>query len=162
MVKNDPQLLSVKLVLQWLLRLVTLTLVVGDLATYVNKLTKSDVSLMHLTSRQIIIISWWSILKVAVICWSWCLLLLLLVQEVLVLLLVDYYWWITLLLSMVQLWSIRSQERFSVKVGSVKLTAGASDVTVSSLVVTRSGLGNAADISSVQLTQNGVALVSLY
>lgn len=46
----------------------------------------------------------------------------------------------------------------SVKVGSVKLTAGASDVTVSSLVVTRSGLGNAADISSVQLTQNGVAL----
>lgn len=46
----------------------------------------------------------------------------------------------------------------SVKVGSVKLTAGASDVTVSSLVVTRSGLGNAADISSVQLTQNGIAL----
>jgi S-layer homology domain len=46
----------------------------------------------------------------------------------------------------------------SVKVGSVKLTAGSADVTVSSLVVTRSGLGNAADISSVQLTQNGVAL----
>ncbi|GAB0175262.1 MAG: hypothetical protein HHAS10_11410 [Candidatus Altimarinota bacterium] len=46
----------------------------------------------------------------------------------------------------------------SVKVGSVKLTAGAADVTVSSLVVSRSGLGNAADISSVQLTQNGVAL----
>lgn len=46
----------------------------------------------------------------------------------------------------------------SVKVGSVKLTAGSADVTVSSLVVSRSGLGNAADISSVQLAQNGVAL----
>lgn len=45
----------------------------------------------------------------------------------------------------------------SVKVGSVKLTA-TSDTTVSSVVVTRSGLGNVAGISSLQLAQNGVAV----
>ena len=43
----------------------------------------------------------------------------------------------------------------SVKVGTVKLTAGAADVTVSSVVVTRSGLGPVADISAVVLAQNG-------
>ena len=40
----------------------------------------------------------------------------------------------------------------SVKVGAVKLTAGSSDVTVRSLVVSRSGLGNSTDIS----TTNGI------
>ena len=40
----------------------------------------------------------------------------------------------------------------SVKVGAVKLTAGTTDVTVSSMVVSRSGLGNATDI----LSSNGV------
>ncbi len=51
----------------------------------------------------------------------------------------------------------------SVKVGSVKLTAGASDVTVRSLVVTRSGLGNANDIASnngIRAAQNGVVVSS--
>jgi hypothetical protein len=51
----------------------------------------------------------------------------------------------------------------SVKVGSVKLTAGAKDVTVRSLVVSRSGLGNAADIVSsngVRAAQNGVVISS--
>lgn len=43
----------------------------------------------------------------------------------------------------------------SVKVGTVKLTAGAADVTVSSVVVSRSGLGPVADISAVVLAQNG-------
>lgn len=43
----------------------------------------------------------------------------------------------------------------SVKIGTVKLTAGAADVTVSSVVVTRSGLGPVADISAVVLAQNG-------
>jgi hypothetical protein len=43
----------------------------------------------------------------------------------------------------------------SVKVGTVKLTAGTSDVTVSSVVVGRSGLGNVADVSAVVLAQNG-------
>ncbi len=43
----------------------------------------------------------------------------------------------------------------SVKVGTVKLTAGTTDVTVSSVVVSRSGLGPVADISSLVLAQNG-------
>jgi hypothetical protein len=43
----------------------------------------------------------------------------------------------------------------SVKVGTVKLTAGTSDVTVSSVVVSRSGLGPVTDISSLVLAQNG-------
>ena len=43
----------------------------------------------------------------------------------------------------------------SVKVGTVKLTAGAADVTVSSVVVSRSGLGQVTDISSLVLAQNG-------
>ena len=43
----------------------------------------------------------------------------------------------------------------AVKVGTVKLTAGATDVTVSSLVVSRSGLGPVSDISSLVLAQNG-------
>jgi S-layer homology domain len=46
----------------------------------------------------------------------------------------------------------------SVKVGTIKLTAGAAATTVSSVVVTRSGLGNVADISSLQLAQAGVAV----
>ena len=45
----------------------------------------------------------------------------------------------------------------SVKVGTIKLTAGAAATTVSSVVVTRSGLGNVADIASLQLAQAGVA-----
>ena len=45
----------------------------------------------------------------------------------------------------------------SVKVGSIKITAGAVATTVSSVVVTRSGLGNVAGISSLQLAQAGVA-----
>jgi hypothetical protein len=45
----------------------------------------------------------------------------------------------------------------SVKVGTIKLTAGAAATTVSSVVVTRSGLGNVADISGVQLAMGGVA-----
>lgn len=51
----------------------------------------------------------------------------------------------------------------SVKVGAVKLTAGDKDVTVRSLVVTRSGLGNAADINStngIRAAQNGVVVSS--
>jgi S-layer homology domain len=43
----------------------------------------------------------------------------------------------------------------AVKVGTIKVTAGTSDVTVSSVVVSRSGLGNVADISSLVLAQNG-------
>ncbi len=45
----------------------------------------------------------------------------------------------------------------SVKVGTIKLTAGAAATTVSSVVVTRSGLGNVSDISGIQLAQAGVA-----
>ncbi len=51
----------------------------------------------------------------------------------------------------------------SVKVGSVKLMAGSSDVTVRSLAVTRSGLGNSADISAnngIRAAQNGVVVSS--
>ena len=51
----------------------------------------------------------------------------------------------------------------SVKVGAVKLTAGSKDVTVQSMVVTRSGLGNAADISTtngIRASQNGVLVSS--
>ena len=51
----------------------------------------------------------------------------------------------------------------SVKVGTVKLSANAGDVTVQSLTVSRSGLGNAADISStngVRASQNGVVISS--
>jgi hypothetical protein len=51
----------------------------------------------------------------------------------------------------------------SVKVGTVKLMAGASDVTVRSLAVTRSGLGNSADIASnngIRAAQNGVIVSS--
>ena len=43
----------------------------------------------------------------------------------------------------------------SVKVGTMKLTAGAADVTVSSVVISRSGLGPVTDISSLVLAQNG-------
>lgn len=50
------------------------------------------------------------------------------------------------------------QNASSVKVGSIKLSAATSDVTVSSVVITRSGLGNASSISSLQLSQNGVAV----
>jgi hypothetical protein len=45
----------------------------------------------------------------------------------------------------------------SVKVGTVKIMATA-DTTVSSLVITRSGLGDVNGVDSVQLTQNGVAV----
>ncbi len=51
----------------------------------------------------------------------------------------------------------------SVKVGAVKLTAGTTDVTVQSLVVSRSGLGNASDITSsngIRAAQNGVVVSS--
>ncbi len=51
----------------------------------------------------------------------------------------------------------------SIKVGAVKLTAGTADVTVQSLVVTRSGLGNANDITSsngVRASQSGVVISS--
>ncbi|MBC7498268.1 S-layer homology domain-containing protein [Candidatus Gracilibacteria bacterium] len=51
----------------------------------------------------------------------------------------------------------------SIKVGAVKLTAGTSDVTVQSMVVSRSGLGNANDITSsngVRAAQNGVVISS--
>ena len=51
----------------------------------------------------------------------------------------------------------------SVKVGSVKFTAGAKDVTVRSLTVNRSGLGNATDIVSsqgVRAAQSGVIVSS--
>ena len=51
----------------------------------------------------------------------------------------------------------------SVKVGSVKLTAGSTNVTVQSLVVSRSGLGNANDITSsngIRAAQNGVVISS--
>jgi S-layer homology domain len=43
----------------------------------------------------------------------------------------------------------------SVKVGAIKLTAGAADVIVNSVTVTRSGLGPVADIYTVSLAQNG-------
>jgi S-layer homology domain len=46
----------------------------------------------------------------------------------------------------------------SVKVGSIKLTAGAATTTVSSVVVTRSGLGDVAGIDTLQLAQSGVAI----
>jgi hypothetical protein len=51
----------------------------------------------------------------------------------------------------------------SVKVGTVKLTAGSSDVTVRSLTVARSGLGNASDITTnngIRAAQNGVVISS--
>lgn len=51
----------------------------------------------------------------------------------------------------------------SVKVGAVKLTAGTTDVTVQSMVVSRSGLGNAGDITSsngIRAAQNGVVVSS--
>lgn len=51
----------------------------------------------------------------------------------------------------------------SVKVGTVKLTAGAKDVTVRSLTVSRSGLGNAQDIlanQGIRAAQNGVIVSS--
>lgn len=51
----------------------------------------------------------------------------------------------------------------SVKVGTVKLTAGTSAVTVSSLVVSRSGLGEATDIKSsngIRAAQSGVIISS--
>jgi S-layer homology domain len=51
----------------------------------------------------------------------------------------------------------------SVKVGAVKLTAGTTDVTVSSMVVSRSGLGNATDILSsngIRAAQNGSVVSS--
>ena len=51
----------------------------------------------------------------------------------------------------------------NVKVGTVKLTAGKADVTVSSMVVSRSGLGNASDILSsngIRAAQNGVVISS--
>ena len=51
----------------------------------------------------------------------------------------------------------------SVKVGAVKLTAGTSDVTVQSMVVSRSGLGNANDITpsnGVRAAQNGIVVSS--
>lgn len=43
----------------------------------------------------------------------------------------------------------------SVKVGTIKIAAATSDVTLSSVTVARSGLGNVADIQSIQLAQNG-------
>ncbi len=43
----------------------------------------------------------------------------------------------------------------SVKVGSVTLSATTGDVTLNSITVTRSGLGKASDIKSVQLAQSG-------
>lgn len=46
----------------------------------------------------------------------------------------------------------------SVKVGTIKLTAGSTDTTVSSVVVTRSGLGDVTGISGIQLAQNGLAV----
>lgn len=46
----------------------------------------------------------------------------------------------------------------SVKVGTIKLTAGENDTTVSSIVIGRSGLGNATEVSSLQLLlSNGIA-----
>ena len=51
----------------------------------------------------------------------------------------------------------------SVKVGSVNLTAGSSDVTIRSLTVNRSGLGNSSDIVSgqgIRAAQNGVIVSS--
>ena len=51
----------------------------------------------------------------------------------------------------------------SVKVGSVKLSATAGDVTVRSFTVSRSGLGNAADIAStngIRASMNGVVISS--
>ena len=51
----------------------------------------------------------------------------------------------------------------SVKVGAVKLTAGTTDVTVQSMVVSRSGLGNAGDITpsnGIRAAQNGVVVSS--
>ncbi len=43
-----------------------------------------------------------------------------------------------------------------VKVGTIKLTAGENDTTVSSVVITRSGLGNVSDVSSVWLSRPGL------
>ncbi len=43
----------------------------------------------------------------------------------------------------------------SVKVGAVKLIAGDKDVNVTSITITRSGLGRVADIKSIQLAQSG-------
>lgn len=51
----------------------------------------------------------------------------------------------------------------AVKVGTVKLTAGTSDVTVRSLVVARSGLGNSSDITTnngIRAAQNGIIVSS--
>ncbi len=51
----------------------------------------------------------------------------------------------------------------SVKVGSIKLTAGANPVTIQSLVVSRSGLGNSNDITSsngIRAAQHGVVISS--
>lgn len=51
----------------------------------------------------------------------------------------------------------------SVKVGTVKLSAATADVTVQSLVVTRSGLGNASDIQAsngIRAAVNGVVVSS--
>jgi len=51
----------------------------------------------------------------------------------------------------------------SVKVGAVKLTAGKSDVTVQSLVVSRSGLGDSkgiVDTNGIRAAQNGVVVSS--
>lgn len=51
----------------------------------------------------------------------------------------------------------------SVKVGTIKLAANSGDVTVRSLTVSRSGLGNAADIAAtngIRAAQNGVVISS--
>lgn len=51
----------------------------------------------------------------------------------------------------------------SVKVGSVNLTAGSSDVTIRSLTVNRSGLGNSSDIvagQGIRAAQNGAIISS--
>lgn len=51
----------------------------------------------------------------------------------------------------------------SVNVGSIKLTAGTSDVTIRSLTVNRSGLGNSSDIvagQGIRAAQNGVIVSS--
>lgn len=46
----------------------------------------------------------------------------------------------------------------SIKVGSIKISAGATDVTLNSVSVTRSGLGPIKDIKSMQLAQSGVII----
>jgi hypothetical protein len=48
----------------------------------------------------------------------------------------------------------------SVKVGSVKLSAGPQDVTVNSLTVARSGLGRSDDITTIRAAQNGSVVSS--